>query len=227
MISIAIDGPSGSGKSTISKILAKKLGFLTLDTGALYRAAAYYFLNNNIDCKIKDKVVNNLKNINISVNHDKNGQLIYLNGKNVTNFIRTPEVSSAASDISAIPEVRKFLINIQRDFAKKHNVVMDGRDIGTVILPNADVKFFLTASPNARAKRRYNQLMEKNSSKKIKLEEIMDSMNTRDFNDSNRKISPLTADKDAIIIDNSLLNLEETVDAFLNAIKERVNIETK
>lgn len=227
MISIAIDGPSGSGKSTISKILAKKLGFLTLDTGALYRAAAYYFLNNNIDYKIKDKVVNNLKNINISVNHNKNGQLIYLNGNNVTNFIRTPEVSSAASDISAIPEVREFLINIQRDFAKKHNVVMDGRDIGTVILPNADVKFFLTASPNARAKRRYNQLMEKNSSKKIKLEEIMDSISNRDFNDSNRKISPLIADKNSIIIDNSSLSLEETVDAFLNAIKERVNIETK
>ena len=126
-----------------------------------------------------------------------------------------------------MPEVREFLINIQRDFAKKHNVVMDGRDIGTVILPNADVKFFLTASPKARATRRYNQLIEKNPSEKIKLEEIMDSMNTRDFNDSNRRISPLTASKDAIIIDNSSLNLEETVNAFLNAIRERVNIESK
>ena len=193
----------------------------------MYRAAAYYFLNNNIDYKIKDEVVNNLKNINISIKHDKNGQLIYLNGKDITNFIRTPEISSAASDISAMPEVREFLINIQRDFAKKHNVVMDGRDIGTVILPNADVKFFLTASPKARATRRYNQLIEKNPSEKIKLEEIMDSMNTRDFNDSNRRISPLTASKDAIIIDNSSLNLEETVNAFLNAIRERVNIESK
>ena len=227
MISVAIDGPSGSGKSTISKLLAKKLGFLTLDTGALYRAVAYYFLKNNIDYNVADNVIKNLKNINISVRHEKNRQLVFLNGQDITNFIRTPEISSAASDISAIPEVREFLINIQRNFAKSHNVVMDGRDIGTVILPNADVKFFLTASPKARAHRRYNQLLKKNPNQKIKLNDILNSMNTRDFNDSNRKTSPLVPDKDAIIIDNSSLSLNETVDIFLNAIKERVNIEPK
>ncbi|MBR0423526.1 MAG: (d)CMP kinase [Clostridia bacterium] len=227
MISVAIDGPSGSGKSTISKLLAKKLGFLTLDTGALYRAVAYYFLKNNIDYKTNEEVIKNLKNIDISVCHDKNVQLIYLNGEDITNFIRTPEVSSAASNISAIPEVREFLINIQRDFAKTHNVIMDGRDIGTIILPNANVKFFLTASPENRAKRRYNQLIKKNPNEKIKLEDIINSMNNRDFNDSNRKISPLTPAKDAIIIDNSSLSLKETVDAFLSAIKERATIETK
>ena len=227
MISIAIDGPSGSGKSTISKLLAKKLDFLTLDTGALYRAVAYYFLKNDIDYKSKDKIIKNLKNINISVPHEKSGQLIYLNGEDVTNFIRTPEISSAASDVSAVPEVREFLINIQRDFAKNHNVVMDGRDIGTVILPNADVKFFLTASPKARAHRRYNQLLQKNPNEKINLEEILNSMKNRDFNDSNRKTSPLKPDKDAIIIDNSSLSLDETVEIFLNAIKERAAIEAK
>ena len=147
MISITIDGPSGSGKSTIAKLLAEKLGFLTLDTGALYRTVAYYFFKNNIDYKITNNVIKNLKNINISVHHKNGIQLIYLNEEDVTNFIRTPEISTIASDVSAIPEVRKFLINIQRDFAKTHNVVMDGRDIGTVILPNADIKFFIFSLP--------------------------------------------------------------------------------
>lgn len=227
MISIAIDGPSGSGKSTVSKLLAKKLDFLTLDTGALYRAVAYYILKNNIDYNNADKVIKNLKNISISIRHEKNKQLIYLGGCNITNFIRTPEISSVASDISAIPEVREFLINIQRNFAKNHNVVMDGRDIGTVILPNADVKFFLTASPKARAIRRYNQLIQKGPDEKINLEDVLKSMQNRDFNDSNRKASPLKPDKDAIIIDNSSLNLNETVNTFLNFIKERIDIEAK
>ena len=227
MISITIDGPSGSGKSTIAKLLAEKLGFLTLDTGALYRTVAYYFFKNNIDYKTTNNVIKNLKNINISVRHKNGIQLIYLNEEDVTNFIRTPNISTIASDVSAIPEVRKFLINIQRDFAKTHNVVMDGRDIGTVILPNADIKFFLTASPENRAQRRYNQLLKKNSNKKVILKDIMKSINNRDFNDSNRKISPLTPAKNAIIIDNSFLSVEETIDIFLNAIKERAIIEAK
>ena len=227
MISITIDGPSGSGKSTIAKLLAEKLGFLTLDTGALYRTVAYYFFKNNIDYKITNNVIKNLKNINISVHHKNGIQLIYLNEEDVTNFIRTPEISTIASDVSAIPEVRKFLINIQRDFAKTHNVVMDGRDIGTVILPNADIKFFLTASPENRAQRRYNQLLKKNPNKKVVLKDIMKSINNRDFNDSNRKISPLTPAKNAIIVDNSFLSVEETIDIFLNTIKERAIIEAK
>lgn len=225
MISIAIDGPSGSGKSTISKILSKELGFINLDTGALYRALAYYMFKNNIDYT-RGKLNEILKTINLKVEHKNFVQYTYLNGENVSNCIRNPEIALIASKISSFPEVREYLLDFQRDFARKHNVIVDGRDIGTVVLPNADVKIFLTASVEARAKRRYDQLA-KNSNSKISFQEVFDSISKRDYNDIHRANSPLTPAKDAIKFDNSNLSMWETVNHLLSIIKERVSIESK
>lgn len=225
MISIAIDGPSGSGKSTISKILSKKLGFINLDTGALYRALAYYLFKNNINynCKKFDEI---LKNIDIKVIHKNFVQRTYLNGEDVSDYIRSPEISLIASKISSFSEVREYFLNFQRNFAKCHNVIMDGRDIGTVVLPNADLKIFLTASKEARAQRRYRQLI-KNGESNVSFREIVDSISERDYNDTHRANSPLIPAKDALKFDNSDLELRETINFLLRIIKERVNIESK
>ncbi|MGN1043322.1 MAG: (d)CMP kinase [Acutalibacteraceae bacterium] len=225
MISIAIDGPSGSGKSTISKILSQKLGFMNLDTGALYRALAYYLFKNNIDYT-GGKLEEILRNINIKVVHENFVQRTYVNGEDVSDYIRSPEISLIASEISSFPDVREYFLNFQRDFAKSHNVIMDGRDIGTVVLPNADLKIFLTSSAEARAKRRYDQLA-KNINNKISFQEVFDSISKRDYNDIHRKNSPLAPAKDALKFDNSELSLCETINHLLSVIKERVNIESK
>lgn len=225
MISIAIDGPSGSGKSTISKILSQKLGFMNLDTGALYRALAYYLFKNNIDYS-GGKLEEILRNINIKVVHENFVQRTYVNGEDVSDYIRSPEISLIASEISSFPDVREYFLNFQRDFAKSHNVIMDGRDIGTVVLPNADLKIFLTSSTEARAKRRYDQLT-KNINNKISFQEVFDSISKRDYNDIHRKNSPLAPAKDALKFDNSELSLWETINHLLSVIKERVNIESK
>ena len=225
MISIAIDGPSGSGKSTISKLLSKKLGFINLDTGALYRALAYYLFKNNINynCENFDEI---LKNVDIKVIHKDFVQHTYLNGEDVSDYIRSPEISLIASKISSFPEVREYFLNFQRNFAECNNVIMDGRDIGTVVLPNADLKIFLTASKESRAQRRYKQLT-KDGKLNVSFREIVDSISKRDYNDTHRTNSPLIPAKDALKFDNSDLDLWETINHLLCIIKERVNVESK
>lgn len=226
MITIAIDGPSGSGKSTISKIIAKKIGFINVDTGALYRTIAYFFLENKINYKEKSEVLKNLNNISVSLKNENFSQTIFLNGVDVTQKIRTNEISMVSSEISVIPEVRQFLLKLQRDIAKENNVVIDGRDIGTVVLPNADVKIFLTADPKVRAKRRYNQLISKGQS--TTFDEILELINKRDYNDIHRKISPLKKANDAILVDNSNLNQQDTVYKLIEIIKKKgIKIDTK
>lgn len=225
MISIAIDGPSGSGKSTISKLLSKKLGFINLDTGALYRALAYYLFKNNINynCENFDEI---LKNVDIKVIHKDFVQHTYLNGEDVSDYIRSPEISLIASKISSFPEVREYFLNFQRNFAECNDVIMDGRDIGTVVLPNADLKIFLTASKESRAQRRYKQLT-KDGKLNVSFREIVDSISKRDYNDTHRTNSPLIPAKDALKFDNSDLDLRETINHLLCIIKERVNVESK
>ncbi len=226
MITIAIDGPSGSGKSTISKIIAKKMGFINVDTGALYRTIAYFFLENKINYKEKSEVLKNLNNISVSLKNENFSQTIFLNGVDVTQKIRTNEISMVSSEISVIPEVRQFLLKLQRDIAKENNVVIDGRDIGTVVIPNADVKIFLTADPKVRAKRRYNQLISKGQS--TTFDEILELINKRDYNDIHRKISPLKKADDAILVDNSNLNQKNTVDKLMEIIEKKgIKIDAK
>lgn len=225
MISIAIDGPSGSGKSSISKVLAKKLGFISLDTGALYRTIAYFLKNRNVNYKDENSVTQNLQYINMNLRYLNSSQRVFLNDKDVTNDIRSEEISMISSHISAMPCVRNYLLEFQRNMAKKHNIIMDGRDIGTVILPDADVKIFLTASPEVRAKRRYLQLTE--SGEKAEYNAIVADVIKRDFNDTHRKISPLKQAKDAIFFDSSKYDFEQTVDNLLKIIKERIPREAK
>ena len=226
MITIAIDGPSGSGKSTISKIIAKKMGFINVDTGALYRTIAYFFLENKINYKEKSEVLKNLNNISVSLKNENFSQTIFLNGVDVTQKIRTNEISMVSSEISVIPEVRQFLLKLQRDIAEKNNIVIDGRDIGTVVIPNADVKIFLTAEPKVRAKRRYNQLISKGQS--TTFDEILELINKRDYNDIHRKISPLKKANDAILVDNSNLNQKNTVDKLMEIIEKKgIKIDAK
>ena len=226
MITIAIDGPSGSGKSTISKIIAKKIGFINVDTGALYRTIAYFFLENKINYREKSEVLKSLNNISVSLKNENFSQTIFLNGVDVTQKIRTNEISMLSSEISVIPEVRQFLLKLQRDIAEKNNIVIDGRDIGTVVLPNADVKIFLTADPKVRAKRRYNQLISKGQS--TTFDEILELINKRDYNDIHRKISPLKKANDAILVDNSNLNQQDTVYKLIEIIKKKgIKIDTK
>ena len=226
MITIAIDGPSGSGKSTISKIIAKKIGFINVDTGALYRTIAYFFLENKINYKEKSEVLKNLNNISVSLKNENFSQTIFLNGVDVTQKIRTNEISMVSSEISVIPEVRQFLLKLQRDIAEKNNIVIDVRDIGTVVIPNADVKIFLTADPKVRAKRRYNQLISKGQS--TTFDEILELINKRDYNDIHRKISPLKKADDAILVDNSNLNQKNTVDKLMEIIEKKgIKIDAK
>lgn len=225
MISIAIDGPSGSGKSSISKVLAKKLGFISLDTGALYRTIAYFLKTRKISYEDENTVAQNLQDINMNLRYLNSNQRVFLNDKDVTNVIRSEEISMISSRISAMPCIRNYLLEFQRNMAKKHNIIMDGRDIGTVVLPNADVKIFLTASPEVRAKRRYLQLIE--SGEKAEYNAIVADVIKRDFNDTHRKISPLKQAKDAIFFDSSKYDFEQTVDNLLKIIKERIPREAK
>lgn len=225
MISIAIDGPSGSGKSSISKCLAKKLGFVHVDTGALYRTIAYYLCKNNVDYSNSEKVCENLKDIDIKVKFSNNNQNVFLNGVNVTDKIRSADISIASSRISSMSLVRKFLLDLQKDIAKENNVIMDGRDIATVVLPNSEVKIFLTASPEVRAKRRYNQMVADDP--EINFSDVLKNINERDFNDTHREISPLKISDYAVVFDNSDLTFDQTVNSILKIIKERINFETK
>ena len=217
--SIAIDGPSGAGKSTVAKALAKKLGFIHVDTGAMYRSVGLYVYRKGILPDDREKVIPCLPDINIDTKYENGAQKIYLNGEDVSEAIRQNEISSYASKVSAIPEVRAFLLDLQRKTAEKYDVIMDGRDIGTVILPNADLKIFQTASPEARAKRRYDELTAKGE--KVELSEITEQMIKRDYDDSHRANAPCVPAADAVIVDNSDMTIEENVDHIASLVKER------
>lgn len=215
MKAIAIDGPSGVGKSTVSKEVARILNFLHVDTGALYRAVALHVLCNDISLS---SVVSELENIKINLKFNKSDQKVFLNNKDVTRFLRSEKVSNLASEISKIEEVRKFLLKTQRKIASNNNVVMDGRDIGTVILPNADVKIFLTAKPQIRAKRRFLELKQKGN-EIITYEQVLNDILKRDKTDTERKISPLRPATSAVILDVSDTEVNQVVKNILSICK--------
>ncbi len=223
-ISIAIDGPAGAGKSSISKEVAKKLNFIYVDTGAIYRSLAYISLKKNYDTK-KDieEIVELAKNSIFELKYINQIQHIYVNGNDVSDYIRTPEVSKGASDVSAIPKVREILLSIQRGMAEKNNVIMDGRDIGTVVLPDATLKIFLTASIEERAQRRYKEMLEKGI--ECNLEEIKKDIAYRDEQDSKRPVAPLKPALDSIIFDNSDFTYEQSVDYLCKLIKENTDFD--
>ncbi|MDO4594336.1 MAG: (d)CMP kinase [Tissierellia bacterium] len=207
---IALDGPSGAGKSTIAKLLASKLNYEYLDTGAMYRAVTKYILDNKIDIYDKNLLISSLKNIRL----DFNKSHIYLNGVDVENTIRSETITKEVSEVSSIKEIREFLVEMQRNIAKNKSIILDGRDIGTVVFPNADYKFFIVADVKIRAKRRFDQYKSDQT-----LEQIEASILKRDQYDSNRKISPLKKAKDAIIIDTSNLTIDETIEKIYNYIR--------
>ena len=222
MIRIAIDGPGGAGKSTLAKAVAKKLDILYVDTGALYRTVGLYVRRLNIDPKDAKAVGESLGGLNIEVRYEDGAQKVYLNGENPGDAIRTPEMSMYASAVSAIPAVRAFLLETQKEIARKNSVIMDGRDIGTVILPDADVKVFLTASPECRAMRRYKELVERGQT--VRYEDVLAEMNQRDHQDSTREIAPAEAAPDAVLLDNSELDLEGTVEAVIALVREKTGV---
>ena len=217
MINVAIDGPAGAGKSTIAKAAAKKLGFIYVDTGALYRAIALNAVRNDA-LSDDNKLIEMLKTTNVSLDFDENGtQCVILNGEDVSSLIRTPEISMGASKVSSVPAVRAFLLDLQRNIAKNNNVIMDGRDIGSVVLPNADVKIFLFASPECRAERRYKELVEKGES--VTFEEVFADVNQRDYQDSHREIAPMKPCDDSVMADTTGNTLEQSIEMIVNIIK--------
>lgn len=221
MINIAIDGPSGAGKSTIAKKAAEKLGYIYIDTGAMYRTVGLYLNRLGINIKAeKEKVINSLSGINIDIKYENGEQHIFLNGEDVSSLIRTPEISMAASDSGTVLEIREKMTHLQRNLAKNNNCIMDGRDIGTFVLPDADVKIFLTADVRVRAERRYRELTEKGE--QVKFEDVLSDMVLRDKNDSTREFMPLKKADDAILIDTSDLSLDESVDAVIKCIGDRI-----
>ena len=220
LISVAIDGPSGAGKSTAAKALAKKFGYIYVDTGAIYRTVGLAAQYAEVDSKDAAGVIALLPGIQIDIDYDADGtQMMLLNGKNVSTEIRTPRSSIYASDVSAIPEVRAFLMDMQRDMAKRHCVVMDGRDIGTVVLPDADVKVFMIASAEERAHRRCLELEQKGNP--TPYEEVLRDIEYRDQQDSTRAIAPLKPAEDAVMLDNSSLTAEETLAALERIVLEK------
>ena len=213
---IAIDGPSGAGKSSIAKAVAAKLGFVYVDTGALYRTVGYYVRSQGVTREDKEGIAACLPAIHIEVRYEDGAQHVYLNGEDLGDKIREPEISMYASAVSAVPAVREFLLDTQRDIAAKNNVIMDGRDIGTVILPRAEVKIFMTASIAARARRRTAELEAKGMS--ARYEDVLREMEERDRNDREREVAPAIAAPDATLLDNSDLNIEQTVQAVLDIV---------
>lgn len=220
-IAIAIDGPSGAGKSTLARMAAGRLGFIYADTGALYRAVGLHALRRGADTKDADAVGALLPDIRVEMRHDEAGiQRILLNGEDVSDLIRTPEVSMAASDVSALPPVRAFLLDTQRQMAEKYDVIMDGRDIGTVVLPQAQVKIFLTASARERAMRRCRELRERGV--ETDLESVLRDMVRRDRNDSSRALAPLRPAQDAVMCDTTDLDLDASLELILDIVKKRL-----
>lgn len=219
-INIAIDGPAGAGKSSTAKLIAKKLGYIYVDTGALYRTVGLYSIRKGIDTKDADGVIATLPEIKVEIKFVDGTQHVFLNGEDVSDAIRTPEASMGASNVSAIPKVREFLFDLQRSIAAENNCIMDGRDIGTVVLPNADVKIFLTASVEERANRRYKEMIEKGEN--ADYNDILEDIKKRDWQDSHREIAPLKQAEDAIFVDNGGYNLESGTEYLIGIIKEHL-----
>ena len=220
MISVAIDGPAGAGKSTLSRKAAKELGYIYVDTGALYRAVGLKFSNLGFDTDLKCDIADILANTKVDIRFVEGEQRVFLDEKDVSDDIRTPEASMMASAVSAKPEVRAYLLDMQRMLANDNNVVMDGRDIGTVVLPNATVKIFLTASAEDRAKRRYDELILKGQS--VTFKEVYDDMVKRDYNDMHRDIAPLKQADDAVVADTTGFEPEQSLELLLKIIKEGI-----
>lgn len=222
-VSIAIDGPAGAGKSTMAKAVAKDLGFIYVDTGAIYRTIGCHVALCGIGPKDVDGVTRLIDDVNIEIAYGDDGsQRMILNGKDVTGELRTPKMSDYASKISAMKVVREFLLDLQRDMARKHNVIMDGRDIGTVVLPQAEVKIFLTASAEVRAKRRFDELVAKGD-KKATFEQVLADMKERDYRDMNRDVAPLKQAEDAVLLDTSDLTIEQSVAAIKAIVEKRMS----
>ncbi len=218
MYNIAIDGPAGAGKSTIAQIVAKDLGFIYVDTGAMYRTLALACFRDGIDTTDEDAVVNKCESVEVTLGYEDGVQKVYLNGEDVSNEIRREEIGNLTSAIAVYPGVRKILVALQQDLASKNNVVMDGRDIGTAVLPNADLKVYLTASVECRAKRRYDQLLE--NGQNGDLAEIEKDIEERDYRDMNRDVSPLKQADDAVLVDSSDMTIDETVQKIISLTKE-------
>lgn len=215
-ISIAIDGPAGAGKSTIAKGVAKNLGFVYVDTGAMYRAVTLYALKNGFDPLDEERLNSELKNIDIKLDSQDN---VFLNGEDVSKAIRVNEVSKLTSPVSAFPKVRKYLVDLQRKIALTDNIIMDGRDIGTNVLPNAQLKIFMIATPQCRAERRYNELIERGETPVY--EDILKDIQERDYRDSHRAINPMVKADDAIELDTSGMNLEQGIQAVMNIVNDK------
>lgn len=221
VLNIAIDGPAGAGKSTIAKAVAAKLGFIYIDTGAMYRAVGLGAVRRGIDTTDAEGVASILDELKITLRHTEQGQLIFLNGEDVSEAIRMPEISVAASNVAVIPAVRLKLVELQRELALNDNVIMDGRDIGTYVLPNAQLKIFLTAAPEARAQRRFLELSEKGV--QTTFEEVFADMTYRDKNDSGRDFAPLKPAEDSVLVDSTELTLSQTVEK-ITAMAESARI---
>lgn len=221
MIAVAIDGPVGAGKSSLARICAKRLGYIYVDTGALYRTVGLFCTRNNIDTDnhtaVKLAINSKLK---LEIKLIDGTQHVYMNGEDVSEDIRTPEMSMMASKVSAIGEVRHYLVDIQRKMAEENNVIMDGRDIGTVILPNAQVKIFITAKPEIRAKRRYDELIAKGMD--VKFEDVLSDLNKRDYNDSHRAEAPLKQADDAVLLDTSEIDFDGSANAIIKIIEDKI-----
>ena len=219
MTAVAIDGPAGAGKSTAARAAAKRLGYIYVDTGAMYRAVGVRMLALGISPKESGRGDEALQGLSVSLRFTEEGQRVLLNGEDVTGLIRTPEASRAASDFSALPCVRSFLLGLQQDLAKTNSVVMDGRDVGTVVLPWAQVKIFLTASPEERARRRHQELLETGEAPSY--EEILSDMLARDYQDSHREIAPLRPASDAVLLDSTGLTLDEVVERIVGLVRKK------
>lgn len=221
LINVAIDGPAGAGKSTVARGAAKELGYIYVDTGALYRTVALAAQRKNVLGDVNG-ICDMLPGITVELKFDDEGeQRVYLNSEDVSSLIRTPEISMAASSVSQIPKVREFLLELQRSIARENNVIMDGRDIGTVVLPNADVKIFLFASPECRAERRYKELIEKGQD--VKYEDVLKDVNDRDYQDSHREIAPLKPTDESVMADTTGKALPESIEMVVSVIKEKIN----
>ena len=216
---IAVDGPAGAGKSTIAKQVAKKMGLIYVDTGAMYRAMALYMVRMGINVEDEEEVIKNCKNADITIGYEDGVQVVYLNGENVNAHLRKEEVSNAASKVSVIKDVRARLVALQKKLASESDCIMDGRDIGTCVLPAADAKIFLTASSAVRAKRRYDELTEKGE--QCDLAKIQADIEERDYRDMNRENSPLKQAEDAVLLDSSYMTIEEVVDAIMEIAEKK------
>ena len=221
MVNVAIDGPAGAGKSTVARGAAKELGYIYVDTGALYRTVALAALRAGA-LEDENAVRALLDGLTVELKFDENAeQRVFLNGEDVSSLIRTPEISMAASKVSRIPAVREFLLELQRSIARSNDVIMDGRDIGTVVLPDAQVKIFLFASPECRAERRYKELLEKGE--KVTLEAVLKDVNERDYQDSHREIAPLKPTAESVMADTTGKTLPESIEMIVSVIKEKIN----